>query len=79
MKTVSLKLMTPCGDITSVSWSFEPDSLRELAHIIAVEGENPWSYLFLTATSIKKLGWDESFLSQYGTKRETKRFVSQKK
>ncbi|MDQ0341040.1 hypothetical protein J2S00_003884 [Caldalkalibacillus uzonensis] len=63
----------------SVSWSFEPDSLKDLAQIIAVEGENPWRHLSLSATSIKKLGWDENILTRYGKKRETKRFVSRKK
>ena len=70
---------TVWGYVTSVSWDFEPEQLKELAQMIAVEGENPWEYLSLSATSIKKLGWEESVLSRYGTKRETKRFVSRKK
>ncbi|GGK22576.1 hypothetical protein GCM10010965_14360 [Caldalkalibacillus thermarum] len=67
------------GYTVSVSWVFEPESLKELAQELAVEGENPWQYLSLSATAIKKLGWDESVLSRYGKKRETKRFVSRKK
>ena len=67
------------GYTTSVSWSFEPESLKELAQMLAVEGKNPWKYLSLPAAKIKKLEWDENILSQYGKKRETKRFVSRKK
>ncbi|MDQ0341196.1 phage shock protein A [Caldalkalibacillus uzonensis] len=41
---------------TSVSWEFEADSLRELCQHIALEGENPWTFLTLPADSIKMLG-----------------------
>ena len=70
---------TVWGYTTSVSWSFEPDQLKELAQFIVLEGENPWKYLSISSTSLKKLGWDENILSRYGIKRETKRFVSRKK
>ena len=40
----------------SVSRKFEAESLKELAQSIAVEGENLWEYLTLTASNIKKLG-----------------------
>jgi hypothetical protein len=70
---------TVWGYTTSVSWSFEPDQLKELAQFIVLEGENPWRFLSLSGTSIKKLGWDENILSRYGIKRETKRFVPRKK
>ncbi|WP_233475974.1 hypothetical protein [Paenibacillus sonchi] len=63
---------------TTVSWDFDPQRLRELALNITVEGLNPWELLTLPAASIKKLGWDEAALLQYGNKKESKRFDSKK-
>lgn len=66
------------GYSESVSWQFRGTALKELATVIALEGENPWEILSLSSTAIKKLGWDEDFLSQYGEKKVTKRFGSKK-
>lgn len=66
------------GYSISTSWQFEADSLKELAVAITVEGKNAWEFLSLPATSIKKLGWAESALSQYGRMKESKRFDSRK-
>lgn len=63
---------------TTVSWDFDAQRLRELALNITVEGRNPWEFLTLPASAIKKLGWDESALLQYGTKKEGRRFDSKK-
>lgn len=52
----------------SYSWSFSPEKLKELAANIKIEGKNPWVYLNLSSDSIKKLGWKEETLSQYGTR-----------
>lgn len=52
----------------SYSWSFKPEKLKELALGITIEGKNPWTYLNLSADSIKRLGWNEETLSKYGTR-----------
>lgn len=52
----------------SYSWSFTPEKLKELALNITIEGQNPWAYLNLSSTAIKKLGWKEDVLTQYGSK-----------
>lgn len=51
----------------SVSWEFSPEQLKALAHALVDEGKNPWQYLTIGSTQIKKLGWEESKLRQYGT------------
>ncbi|MMZ61987.1 hypothetical protein D1872_241670 [compost metagenome] len=62
----------------TISWGFGADSLRELAVAITAEGKNAWEFLTLPATSLKKLGWDDNSLAQYGTLKESKRFGSSK-
>ncbi|NRG44255.1 hypothetical protein HRF87_05695 [Bacillus sp. CRN 9] len=62
----------------SVSWKFKDSSLKELATMIALEGHNAWEMLNLPATALKKLDWDEAFLSKYGQKNTQKRFTSKK-
>lgn len=63
----------------STSWRFEPESLKEMAQGIALEGMNPWELLTLTAPSLKRLDWSEEALARYGQKKETRRFTSRKK
>ncbi|GIP08171.1 hypothetical protein J1TS5_03410 [Paenibacillus macerans] len=63
---------------TTTSWVFAADKLKELAVAVTVEGKNPWEYLSLPAASIKKLGWEEAALSQYGTLKVSNRFESKK-
>lgn len=62
-----------------VSWSFNGESLKELAQQMVLEGINPWELLSLPATSLSKLGWSEDILAKFGQKKETKRFSSHKK
>lgn len=62
----------------SESWKFEPAKLKELAMGIAMDGKDPWEYLSLSASALKSLGMTETELSQYGTKKVTKRFDSRK-
>lgn len=62
----------------SVSWEFSPEKLKELSQLIVIDAKNPWDYLTLPAASLKKLNWDENVLSQYGVKKETKKFSSRK-
>lgn len=52
----------------SSSWSFAPDQLKVLAGMIAFDKKNPFEYLTLSATSIKKLKWSDETLSHYGEK-----------
>lgn len=63
----------------SVSWNFDEKGLKEMAQNIALEGLNPWELLTLSSTSLKKLGWNDDVLSQFGRKKETKRFSSRAK
>lgn len=66
------------GYSSTTSWVFGADSLKELAVAITAEGKNAWEFLNLPAASIKKLGWEDAALSQYGTLKESKRFDSRK-
>lgn len=63
----------------SVSWKFDGESLKRMSQDMALDGLNPWEMLSLPSSSLKKLGWSEDVLSQYGTKKETRRFASRKK
>lgn len=63
---------------SAVSWSFSAVQLKELAVAITAEGKNAWEFLKLPADSIKKLGWEESSLEQYGSPKITMRFGSKK-
>lgn len=62
----------------STAWEFTGEKLKEMSLEIAVEGRDPWGLLSLSAAAIKKLGWNETTLSRFGTKKETKRFDSRK-
>jgi len=55
--------------VPSTSWDFSPEAYSDMAAGIAVEGKNPFMYFSLGAKGIEKLGWDESVLSLYGTKK----------
>lgn len=62
----------------SVSWSFNAVQLKDLAIAITAEGKNAWDFLKLPADSIKKLGWEEKSLEQYGSSKITNKFSSKK-
>lgn len=49
-------------------WSFKADKLKELALKITTEGLNPWDYLHLPSESLKRLGWQDEVIGQYGSK-----------
>lgn len=55
---------------TSSSWQFEPDRLKVLAGMIAVDGLNPFEYLSLSSAALKKLKYTDEMLNQYGTKKQ---------
>lgn len=63
----------------SVSYSFNPDQMKNIAENIVLEGENPWALLSISSSNLKKLGWSDSFINQLGQKKITKRFISRKK
>lgn len=63
----------------SVSYSFTPEQLKKVAQTILLEGKNPWMYLSITASNLKKVGWDDSTISKYGSKKISNRFGSRKK
>lgn len=63
----------------SESWKFTAVQMKEVAQNIAMDGKDPWEFMGLSAPNLKKLEWDESFLSKLGKKTETKRFTSRKK
>lgn len=64
---------------TSVSWDFHESGLREMADQLALEGMNPWEMMTITPATLKKIGWSEDVLMQFGQKKETKRFSSKRK
>lgn len=55
----------------SSSWDFEPEQLKVLAGMIAFEGKDPFEFLTLSATAIKKLKWSDETLAHYGEKKAT--------
>lgn len=63
----------------AVSYKFDASQLKNVAQHIALGGDNPWDYLGINATNLKKLGWDEAFLANLGKKTIAKRFASRKK
>lgn len=63
----------------SVSYSFNPDQMKNIAENIVLEGENSWALLSISSSNLKKLGWSDSFINQLGQKKITKRFISRKK
>ncbi|PID03766.1 hypothetical protein CSV67_03760 [Sporosarcina sp. P2] len=63
----------------SASWSFNEEGLKELAQNMVLEGVNPWKVLNITASNLKKLGWDDAIVAKMGEKKETRRFSSRKK
>jgi len=63
----------------AVSWEFHGSGLRDMADQLAIEGMNPWKIMTISTANLKKIGWDEEVLRQFGQKKETKRFTSQKR
>ncbi len=64
---------------TAVSWEFHESGLKEMATQLALEGINPWAVMTISAANLKKIGWNEDVLRQFGQKKETKRFSSKQK
>ncbi|MFS0688976.1 hypothetical protein AB1K89_07020 [Sporosarcina sp. 179-K 8C2 HS] len=63
----------------SASWQFDEKGLKELAQNMVLEGVNPWKMLNITASNLKKMGWDDAVIAKMGEKKETRRFSSRKK
>ena len=53
--------------------------MKELAQNMVLEGVNPWKMLNITASNLKKMGWDDAVIEKMGEKKETRRFASRKK
>lgn len=64
---------------TSVSWKFNPEQLRNVASVMALEGIKPWDYLNITPANLKKLDWDEKTLNKMGTRKESTGLKSKKR
>ena len=46
---------------------------------MGLEGVNPWKMVNITASNLKKLGWDDAVVAKMGEIKETRRFASRKK
>lgn len=66
------------GFSESVSWKFSPEGLKKVFENIFLDGKDPWKYLNISASNLKKLGWSEEVLSRYGEKRVSTPFKSRK-
>lgn len=64
---------------TYTSWEFDQTGLAELADQLAIEGINPWEIMTIPAAELRKIGWSDDMLAQFGQKKETKRFSSKSK
>lgn len=58
----------------TVSWSFPPEKLKEFCAALNNAGLNPWEYLTIGSSQLKKIGWAEEDLSRFGKKKETVSF-----
>ena len=63
----------------SASWQFDEKGMKELAQNMVLEGVNSWKMLNITASNLKKMGWDDAVIAKIGKKKETRRFASRKK
>ena len=63
----------------SASWHFDEKGMKELAQNMVLEGVNPWKMLNITASNLKKMGWDDAVIAKMGEKKETRLFASRKK
>ena len=63
----------------SASWQFDEKGMKEVAQNMVLEGVNPWKMLNITASNLKKMGWDDAVIAKMGEKKETRRFASRKK
>ena len=43
--------------------------MKELAQNMVLEGVNPWKMLNITASNLKKLGWDDAVVAKMGEKK----------
>ncbi len=64
--------------IHAESWSFHKGATKDIARRLSADGINPWDLLSFAAKDLKKMGWDDTELCQYGQVRVTKRFTSRK-
>lgn len=55
---------------SSSSWNFEPEKLKAMCGMMVIDGLNPFEYLSLSSTDMKRLKWSDQIFSQYGTKKE---------
>jgi len=63
----------------SASWHFDEKGMKELAQNMVLEGVNPWKMLNITASNLKKMGWDDAVIAKNGRqKRDATVRISQK-
>lgn len=55
----------------SYSWEFEADKLKAMSGMMVIDGLNPFEFLSLSSSSLKKLKWSDELLNQYGTRKES--------
>lgn len=55
----------------SYSWEFESDKLKAMSGMMVIDGLNPFEYLSLSSTNLKKLKWSDDLLGQYGQRKES--------
>lgn len=67
------------GYTEAVSYSFNGVQLKTVAENLVLDGHNPWELLSISASNLKKTGWNESYLETLGQKKITRRFGSKKK
>lgn len=53
----------------SASWQFDEKGIKEVAQNMVLEGVNPWKMLNITASNLKKMGWDDAVIAKMGEKR----------
>lgn len=58
-----------------VSWEFKAEKMQDFMDKLSEVGENPYSYLSVTASNLKKVAWlSESELNVYAYRKENTRF-----
>lgn len=62
----------------SISWKIRVENMKEFMQLVAIEGFNPFELISVSATNLKKLGWNDETLGRIADKKVTSSFRSTK-
>lgn len=62
----------------SIAWKIRVEHMKEFMQLAAIEGFNPFELISVSATNLKKLGWNDDTLARIADKKSTSSFRSTK-